>query len=99
MHVYFNHKKSAILKQRSGRPGSTNWPTLHEKIVFEQRQQKVSREADLNHRPKDDYEIFHYSPPLYQLSYRGKILNFRYLGYLCLSEFSVNGLGTYLMKW
>ena len=30
-----------------------------------------SREADLNHRPKDHcFNIANYSPPLYQLSYR-----------------------------
>lgn len=35
-----------------------------------------SREADLNHRPKD-INISYYSPPLYQLSYHGDT-NFLY---------------------
>ena len=30
----------------------------------------LSREADLNHRPKDLWRLANYSPPLYQLSYR-----------------------------
>ena len=32
----------------------------------------TSRETESNRRPKDDWDLtFHYSPPLYQLSYHG----------------------------
>lgn len=41
-----------------------------------------SREADLNHRPKD-INISYYSPPLYQLSYHG-VTNFLYMYIFCV---------------
>ena len=37
----------------------------------ENKNKKNSREADSNHWPKDCFDFYLYSPPLYQLSYHG----------------------------
>ena len=46
------------------------WYNLKYNTSYEGLQKLHSRETELNRRPKDISQFIHYSPPLYQLSYR-----------------------------